>query len=152
MENIKIEPFSIIGLSIRTTNENNKSAEDIGALWNRFLAESISKKIPNKTSNDIYSIYTEYESDYTKPYTVLLGCKVDSLDEIPAGLNGMTFSGGEYSKFTAKGNLQEGIVYQEWVKIWNSDVDRAYTADFEIYGEKAQNPENAEVDIFIAIK
>jgi predicted transcriptional regulator YdeE len=32
------------------------------------------------------------------------------------------------------------------------DLDRSYTADFEIYGEKAQNPENAEVDIFIAVK
>ena len=32
------------------------------------------------------------------------------------------------------------------------DLDRSYTADFEIYDEKAQNPENAEVDIFIAVK
>ena len=38
------------------------------------------------------------------------------------------------------------------MKIWNSDLDRSFTSDFEIYGEKAQNPETAEVDIFIAIK
>ncbi len=32
------------------------------------------------------------------------------------------------------------------------DMDRAFTADFEVYGEKAQNPSDAEVDIFIAVK
>ena len=31
-------------------------------------------------------------------------------------------------------------------------MKRDYTADFEVYGEKAQNPENAEVDIFVAVK
>lgn len=35
--------------------------------------------------------------------------------------------------------------------LWNSDLPRKYTADFEIYGEKAQNPENAEVDILVAV-
>ena len=39
-----------------------------------------------------------------------------------------------------------------WIKIWNSDLNRIFTSDFEIYGEKAHNPENAEVDIFIAMK
>ncbi|MFT4644864.1 MAG: putative transcriptional regulator YdeE [Planctomycetota bacterium] len=32
------------------------------------------------------------------------------------------------------------------------DLDRTYTADFEIYGEKVQNPQDAEVDIMIAVK
>jgi len=27
-----------------------------------------------------------------------------------------------------------------------------YTADFELYGEKAQNPTDAEVDVLVAIK
>ena len=35
-----------------------------------------------------------------------------------------------------KGNLAEGIVYNEWLKIWNMDLNRTYTADFEIYDEK----------------
>jgi len=29
------------------------------------------------------------------------------------------------------------------------DLDRAYTADFEIFGIKAQNPMDAEVDFMI---
>ena len=52
----------------------------------------------------------------------------------------------------SKGSLNEGVVYQTWDKIWKSDLNRSYTADFEVYGKKAQNPENAEVEIFVAIK
>ena len=46
----------------------------------------------------------------------------------------------------------QGIVYNEWVKIWNSDLDRTFVADFEVYGEKAQDPTNAEVEIFVGVK
>lgn len=54
---------------------------------------------------------------------------------------GINYKGGSYQSFKAKGNLAGGAVYQAWFSIWNSDVPRAYTADFEVYGEKAKNPE-----------
>lgn len=151
MELITIEEFFIIGLSIRTTNENEQSAADIPVLWNKFMTENTIENIPNKIDNSIYSVYTEYEKDYTKPYTTILGCKVSSLDNIPAGMTGKTIAKETYKQFTAKGNLADGIVIQKWIEIWNTDLNRKYTADFEIYGEKASNPENAEVPIFIAI-
>ncbi|MBF7092492.1 effector binding domain-containing protein [Flavobacterium sp. ALJ2] len=151
MELITIEEFYIIGLSVRTTNENDQSAIDIPALWNKFMTENTIEKIPNKIDNSIYSVYTEYEKDYTKPYTTILGCKVSSLDNIPAGMTGKTIAKETYKQFTAKGNLADGIVIQKWIEIWNSNLERKYTADFEIYGEKASNPENAEVPIFIAV-
>ena len=152
MKNVQLEAFNIIGISVRTTNENNQAGIDIGALWGRFMAEGVSAKIPNKIDESVYSIYTEYEGDYTQPYTTVLGCRVESLDDVPEGLEGFTFEGGNYGSLTAKGDLTKGLVYGEWVKIWGMDLKRAYTADFEVYGEKAQNPTDAEVDIFIALK
>jgi len=146
-----IQKFNIIGVSIRTTNENEQSGKDIPALWDKFISEGIAEKIPNKINHSIYSVYTDYEKDHTKPYTTILGCVVESLDFIPDEMVGITIETGSYEKFIAKGNLNDGIVINEWIKIWNSDLDRSFTSDFEIYGEKAQNPENAEVDIFIAI-
>lgn len=151
MELITIEEFFIIGFSIRTTNENGQSGTDIPALWNKFMTENAIEKIPNKINNSIYSVYTEYEKDYTKPYTTILGCKVSNLDNIPSGMIGKIIEKETYKQFIAKGKLTDGIVIQKWTEIWNSDLDRKYTADFEIYGEKASNPENAEVPIFIAI-
>ena len=149
---MNIQNFSIIGISVRTTNENEQSAKDIPALWNTLLSEGILSKIPNKISNDIVCVYTDYEKDHTKPYTTILGAIVDNLDGVPEGMTGKTIEGINYEKFTAKGNLAEGIVIKKWIKIWNSDLERIFTSDFEIYGEKTENPENAEVDIFIAIK
>lgn len=152
MNNQTIKKFSIIGISVRTTNENNQAGQDIPALWNKFMAERIANQIPNKIGDSIYCIYTDYEKDHTKPYTTILGYKVESLDIIPTGMIGKTFHEATYIKHLAKGNLLRGIVFDEWTKIWNSDLDRTFTADFEVYGEKAQNPENAEVEIFIAVK
>ncbi len=152
MRTQKIAPFQVIGISVRTTNENNQTASDIGSLWGRFMTENILQKIPNKISGEILSIYTNYESDHTKPYDTILGCKVSSLDVIPDGMVGQSFEGGTFAKFVSKGDVTKGAIYATWVEIWNTHLDRCYTADFEIYGEKAKDPSNAEVDIFVAIR
>jgi predicted transcriptional regulator YdeE len=147
-----ITAFNVIGISVRTTNENMQAAKDIPALWNKFINESILDKIPNKITNDVYCIYTDYEKDYTKPYTTILGCKVDSINSIPDGMVTKTFEEAKYIKHIAKGNILQGLVYNEWLKIWDASIERTYIADFEVYGAKAQNPEHAEVDIFVAVK
>lgn len=148
----KIQSFSVIGIAVRTTNENNQAAKDIPALWQKFMSENTLAMIPNKIDDTLYCIYTDYEKDHTKPYTTILGCKVANLDNIPDGMIGKTFEENNYQKFTAKGNIMEGIVIAEWLKIWNLDISRIYTADFEVYGEKALNTTAAEVDIFIAVQ
>ena len=152
MDKVTIKEFTIIGISVRTTNENGQSAKDIGELWNKFMSEGILEKIPNKVDNTIYSIYTEYESDYTKPYTTVLGCKVEHLNEIPSGMVGKSFKGGKYINFSTKGDLTKGLIVDKWIEIWKMDLDRVYSADFEVFGEKAQNPNDAEIDILIAVK
>ena len=147
----EIQPFNIIGISVRTTNEGGQMGVDIPALWHRFALENIMEKIPNRIDNTIYCIYTEYEGDYTKPYTTLLGCKVRNLEEIPAGLIGKEFGSGNYNKYVAKGSILQGSVFEQWQHIWSLNLPRTYSYDFEVYGEKAQDLEKAEVDIFIAV-
>lgn len=152
MNSLKIEPFKVIGISVRTTNENGQAGTDISNLWARFMQEKIMEAIPNKIDHTVYSIYTDYEKDHTKPYTTLLGCKVESLNDIPDGMTGKSFDGGKYVKLSAKGDLMEGLIINKWIEIWGMDLDRAYTADLEVFGEKAQNPANAEIDFLIAVK
>ncbi|QCX01493.1 AraC family transcriptional regulator [Aggregatimonas sangjinii] len=151
MQTTEIKPFHVIGISVRTTNENGQAASDIGSLWERFMTEGILQKIPHRINDDILSIYTNYESDHTRPYDTILGCKVSSLDRIPDGMVGQTFVGGTFAKFNAKGNVTEGAVYRTWVNIWNTNLNRLYTADFEVYGKKASNRSNAEVTIYVAV-
>ncbi len=152
MNKVNIEPFKVIGISVRTTNENNQAAKDIADLWGRFMNDKVLEAIPNKIDNTVYSIYTDYESDHTRPYTTILGCKVETLNTIPDGMVGKSFDGGNYMKLFAKGDLMKGLIINKWLEIWKMDLDRLFTADFEVFGEKAQNPTDAEIDFLIAVK
>lgn len=147
-----IDTFYIIGLSVRTENGNGRAAQDIPALWNRFFTEGISAKIPGILSEDLYCLYTDYETDHTGPYTTVLGYKVNNLESIPEGLTGAVVPGKNFEVFTASGKLSDGVVFREWTKIWNMPLERAYSGDFEVYGSKAQNSEDARVDIYIALR
>ncbi len=147
----KMEVKKIIGISVVTTNENGQSNKDIGALWGKFF--EMSSQIPNKISDDIYSIYTDYETDYTGKYTAIIGFEVSTLNEIPNGFIGREIGGGKYKKFLAKGEMPRAVV-ETWKKIWEKDAElnRRYTNDFEVHGVNSQNGSDSEVEIFIAVK
>src|SRR5690606_1631514 len=76
MNNQIIQKFYVIGISIRTINENGQSAKDIETLWGKFWGEEIQKQIPNKVNDNIYAVYTDYETDFTGPYTTIIGLPV----------------------------------------------------------------------------
>ncbi len=151
MKKEHIEAKKVIGIWVRTSNHEEQGIQDIQALWGRFMSEGIPNRIPGVLNTTIYSIYTEYEGDYTEPYTTVLGCEVDSLEDIPVGMKGLEIGGGDYTKLTATGNVKEGAIGSKWMEIWQSDLDRKYTTDFEVYDERAQNPDDVVVDIFVAI-
>lgn len=138
--------FKIIGIATRTTNKDNKSKEDLGKLWERFFAENIVENIPNKSSNEILSIYTDYKSDFTDEYTAIIGLKVSTLDEIPNGMIGREFKADNFQKFIAKGEMPKAVL-DTWIDIWqrNNELNRKYNYDFEVYGE------NSEVEIYLSI-
>ncbi|MES2763252.1 MAG: GyrI-like domain-containing protein [Bacteroidota bacterium] len=146
-----IESFKIVGISVRTTNENRQAMKDIPFLWNKFFTENIKDKIPNRINDDLYCVYTHYEKDHTQPYTTILGYKVKADDALPEDLVAIAIEAHNYKVFSASGKASENFVYKEWLNIWNADIDRAFTSDFEIYDATAQDPENAKVDIYIAV-
>lgn len=141
--------FHFIGISVRTTNENNQAMTDIPALWGKFMSEGIKDKIPNKSNDNILCMYTDYEGDHNMPYTTVLGCQVDDLSAVPEGMRGITVKGAGFASFIAKGDINQGSVAGCWARIWDSNLDRAYSADFEVYDERAANPADAEVEIFV---
>ena len=152
MQNVQLDSFHFIGIAVKTTNTGGQAGQDLGKLWGAFLSQNLAEQIPNRQGDQVYMLFTEYEGDHTEPYTAILGCKVDHLDNVPEGMVGYSFEGGSYTKFVARGNMSEGLVFNQWVQIWNMDLDRAYTVDLEEYGPEAQNPEDAEVAFYIAVK
>ncbi|MFT4155595.1 hypothetical protein [Parafilimonas sp.] len=74
------------------------------------------------------------------------------MENIPGGIVGKTIDTAMYSKHITKRNILQGSIYNKWKNIWVTELQRAFTTGFEVYGLKAQNPEDAEVDIFAVIR
>ncbi|MCP3925100.1 MAG: AraC family transcriptional regulator [Desulfobacterales bacterium] len=147
----KINGFDVIGISVRTTNQDGKAMNDLAMLWNKFTSENIIEKIPNRFEDKIYAIYTDYEGDHTMPYTAIIGCKVRSSDNIPKGMILRSVDTGDYMKFCTNGKLPDAVV-MEWQKIWNLKIDREFIADFEVYHETSENSNDPMVDIYIGVR
>lgn len=146
-----INEFKIAGIGIRTTNANGKAQKDIGILWERFFGQNIINQISNKETNDIYCIYTDYESDFNGEYVAIIGCRVSSFDNITEELVSKTIAQSKYQCYKSTGKLPDCVI-QTWNDIWQSSSERKYTADFDVYRYNLQNPENAEVDTFVSVK
>ncbi len=138
-----------IGLELRTNNQECSSA--MPTHKERFFGENILAKIPNKVNGDIFALYTDYEGDYTKPYSWILGCEVSSLDNVPIGLVAKVIPQSKYAVFTTQGDFPQGLI-AAWQAIWKSDLSRSYTSDFELYRSDFNPQTNPEVKVYIAIE
>jgi len=151
IKTIEKSGFYLAGITVRTTNQNGQSTQDIGGLWTKFMSEGILQQLNGRVNDDIYCVYTDYESDYTGSYTTLLGCKVISIDDQPKEMECLNVPAGKYLAHSLSGKFPENV-HQAWNEIWNGDADRAYTADFDLYSANAKSFAETEVKIFLAVK
>ena len=141
----------IVGISCRTSNDQKAAPIDIPKLWQRFYSENISSLIPNRASEEVIALYCDYEGDHTKPYTVVLGCPVTSVETMPEGMVVKIIPEGTYSKFLAKGEFPKSL-QDTWGEIWKTPLARTYTGDYEVYGDSFARDKKKEVQIFIAVE
>ena len=151
MAKINKTEFKLIGLQLggKTTNDNGQSGIDCGNLWQKFERENFAERIPGKLSDEIYAVYFDYEGDYTKPFSYFIGCKVKNDTQAPQGMTNLIIPAGSFTKVIAKGKMPD-CVTNSWKDIWNSEMERTYKYDFEIYDERSKDWSNAEVDIFVS--
>lgn len=150
-EIVELEEKIVEGISIRTTNQDGKSIQDIGALWQKFYAEGEYNKIENKVNNKAIGLYTDYEGDYTKPYNFIACSEVNKKSENMENRITRIIPKGRYAKFVIIGDVQKSVG-EAWGKIWNMNLERKYTCDFEEYQNNTEDMENQEIHIYIAIK
>jgi predicted transcriptional regulator YdeE len=151
--------FSVIGIQVRTSNAKEMTGGGaIPRQWARFLKEGIAEKIPNKVGSTIYAVYTNYASDYNGEYDFIIGMKVSSTSDVPPGMVAKKVSGGRYAVVTsAKGPVSQ-VVPQAWQQVWSWDDNnqlggaRAYKADFELYDQRSQNPQDSQVGVYVGLK
>lgn len=146
----------IMGTELRTTWKNQECVTAIPLFWQQQKNGNIIQKIPNKIYPDvILGIYTNYTSDFSftdGQYSLIIGCPVSNVEEIPSGMVIKKIPAEKYAMFTAKGPYSEAIT-KTWVEVWqNKDIERTFTNDFEWYDSKSTDDENSIVKIYVAIK
>ncbi|MBO0910226.1 MAG: AraC family transcriptional regulator [Acidobacteria bacterium] len=152
----EVSTFTVVGIEART--DNRREAGEAGVIpgqWQKFFSQDIPAKIPNKTGPDFYAIYARYSSGHNGEYNYVVGARVKDGTVPPEGMVAIRVAAGNYAVFTTdKGPLAK-IMPAAWQKI-NQLADggklrRKYQTDFEVYDQRAQDPQNAQVEIYVGI-
>jgi CubicO group peptidase (beta-lactamase class C family)/predicted transcriptional regulator YdeE len=150
--------FTVVGIAARTSNAKEMTEGGIiGKQWARMFQESVLEKIPHKSDHNIVAVYTDYAGDYNGEYTYLLGARVNSDANVPAGMVAKKIPSGKFALFTSEKGSAPKVVPAIWMKIDSLPKtavggDRVYRADYEIYDERARDPDNLQVDVYVGIK
>lgn len=147
---VELEEKKIAGTRIRTTNQDGKAIQDIGKSWQKLFTDGIYEKIENKVNNKTIGLYTEYEGDYTKPYTFIAGAEISKEISNNEEIVNKIIPEGKYAQFVITGDVQNAVG-QAWEEIWNMDLKRKYTCDFEEYQNNSEDMQKQEIHIYIAL-
>lgn len=150
--------FTVIEIEARTSNAREMT--EVGVIarqWGRFIQENLAAQIPNKGDSSILAVYTDYAGNQDCEYTFVIGARVDSAAKAPSGMVAKRVPAGRYAVFTSEKGPVEKIVVETWQRIWSLPKsspggDRAFQTDFEVYDQRAANPQDAQVDVYVGIK
>lgn len=137
----------IIGLMIRTDNE--RAMQDIPEVCAKFQ-DGWQEKIKNCINDDIVCAYLDYDEDFSKPYSYIIGCLVKNADYIPAGMACKKLPGGVFAKVEVFGEYPDSLL-AAWEDIWDSDIERAYTTDFEVYDQHFTEENDYYFNIYLSL-
>lgn len=154
-DTIQVPAMRVVGTSIRTTNQAEADAAPgegpIAMAWQAFEALDLAKKLPNPhVSGEVVAIYHDYESDHTGAYTLTIGLRVTSLHQVPKGMDGIEVPFQTYARFPFEGP-PGNVVGETWGRILDTDLNRTYTYDLEIYhAEGSEESVTGEVLVAVA--
>jgi predicted transcriptional regulator YdeE len=123
--------LTVMGVYSRASNSEPRK---IGDLWRRFNAAGKEQSIPARTSDKHYCVYCEYEGDWTKEFTVVIGCSVDADAEVPEGMKKISVEAGRFAVWYPEGELPQSV-FDAWAEVWKTPLDRLYRADYDVYGD-----------------
>ena len=155
-----LNEITLIGLTVRTNNkdEMDPGKSKIAPLAGLYWKNQIANHVKHRTQPGItYSVYTEYESDENGEYTYFIGERVDSFDSQDLSkFKALSIPKSDYVRFTTACGKMPDIVIHAWKDIWSMNQNdfmgkRTYKADFEIYDQRATDPNHSIVDIYIGI-
>jgi len=149
--------FQVIGIGARTTNAKEATGDGmIPRQWQKFFLEGNLTKIPNKISGNIYALYSDYASDHNGEYDFVIGAMVKEGTLPPPGMVAKNVAGGHFAVLNSEKGPLAKVVPQAWQAIFKLEAEkkirRTYKTDFEIYDQRSQDPQNAQVDLYVGLK
>lgn len=144
---IDTEEMTIAGVQLRTNN--NEAFETIPKFWSTFWQDSILSQIPNKATNDVYAVYTNFHSEGKNnegTYSFVIGAKVTTTAGLPQDFSAVKIPTSRHRVFQLPGGEPEKVG-AKWQEIWAmNDLDKSFIADYEHYAE------NGEIAIYVGVK
>ncbi len=152
--------INVIGIEVRTSySEEMAGKGKIAGNWQKFYQEGIGSRIPNQTkAGVVFAVYSDYESDEKGAYSHLIGIEVSSLNEVPTGMVAKTLAPATYAVVTSERGPIPDVIIDVWKRIWSLGPEslrgkrRAFKNDFEVYDQRSQNPQDAQVDVYLSVK
>jgi len=151
--------IKLVGIACRTNNAQETTPRaKIGAMVQKYMQDSLATQIQHrKNPGTGYSVFTDYDSDFTGDYTYFIGEEVTSFDPLPRDFEKHTIPAQQYTKFTTLPGVMPTVCIEAWQKIWAMTPTelggpRNYVADFELYDARAQDPQHTVLDIYIGLR
>lgn len=129
MGQIECNGFVVQGVSQEVRNDD---PQGIGALWAQFHGMELRSKLPHVLSEDVVCVYHSYLGSHLDPFTMTIGFRVAEEAEDVAGLSKVTIPSQSFELFDVNGPQPETLV-QQWQLIWDSGLNRTFTADYDVY-------------------
>lgn len=142
-EIVDLKEKIIVGVSNTTSNDDPEMGEKIAKLWTDLYVNKVNVTIKNKVNEYAIGLYSDYTD---KGYLVTAGNEVSKSenDELTTKI----IPAGKYAKFSVFGHMEKAVA-KAWSEIWQLNLDRSFTGDFEEYLNS--DYENCNIDIYIAL-
>jgi predicted transcriptional regulator YdeE len=148
-EIVQLDEKTVARLLIRTNNNDPGMSKAIGDLWHAFFADGVYQSISDKRNSNTIGLYSNYESNAKGAYDVMACCEIVSEKEVPDGVVLQVIPAGKYAKFIVRGDAKQAVA-DFWHKLWNMELDRKCSSDFEEY-QSTGNINDCEVHIYISL-
>ncbi len=142
-EIVRLEEKIIVGINAVTGNSDPNMGQIISELWEK-LCGGVDGTVQNRVNKYSIGLYSDYKDGQ---YQVTAGLEVSKNEN--KELTEKIIPAGPYAKFKVHGNMITAVE-DAWNAIWQMDLDRSYTGDFEEYLNT--DMENGDIDIYIALK
>lgn len=156
---VDLKEFTIVGISVRTNNAQEAAGNGfIAKQWDKFYKEGVLDRISHKENPAVYALYSDYASDRNGDYTYIIGARVSEVGVVPPGMVAKTVSAGKYAVIASERGPIPKIIVEAWRQIWTLEDrgrlggKRAYKTDFELYDQRARDPQDSQIDIYIGVK